>query len=341
MTPSFTPSAVFRAAALVGTALAGAASPLAAAEKVTFATNWFAQPEHGGYYQGIADGYYADCGLEVEIMPGGPQVNNRALMLAGRIDFNMGGNLLQAFSAVEQEIPMRIVAASFQKDPQVLMSHPDQGLDTWESLLDAEEYIIGDNGFQSYFQWMIGEFGFEASRRSPYTYNSAPFIAAPRSVQQGYLTSEPFAIANEAGFEPNLFLLADHGFDTYSTTIEVMQETLDERPELVQCFVDGTARGWYGYLYGDNAKANEMIKADNPDMSDEQIAFSIDKIKSYGLIDSGEALESGIGAMSAERIEGFYADMVAAGVVPDGLDVSQVYALDYTNKGVGMDMKPD
>ena len=328
-------------AASLACALAGAAFPAAAAEKVTFASNWFAQPEHGGFYQGVAAGHYADCGLEVEILPGGPQVNNRALLLAGRIDFNMGGNLLQAFSAIEQDIPLRIVAASFQKEPQVLMSHPDQGLDEWEDLLAAEEYIIGDNGFQSYFQWMIDEFGFDPSKRVPYTYNSAPFIAAPKSVQQGYITSEPFAIAQETGVEPNLFLLADAGFSTYSTTIEVMQETLDERPEVVECFVDGTAEGWYGYLYGDNAAANALIKADNPDMSDEQIAFSIDKIKRYGLIDSGDALELGIGAMTAERIEGFYRQMVEAGVVEDGLDVASIYTLDYTNEGVGMDTKPD
>jgi len=311
------------------------------AEKVSFATNWFAQPEHGGYYQGVAAGHYADCGLEVEIVPGGPQVNNRALLLAGKLDFNMGGNLLQAFSAIEQGIPLRIVAASFQKEPQVIMSHPDQGLDTWESLLEAEEYIIGDNGFQSYFQWMMDEFGFDASRRVPYTYNSAAFIASPRSVQQGYITSEPFAIEKEAGFAPNLFLLADAGFSTYSTTIEVMQKTLDERPETVECFVDATAQGWYGYLYGDNAAANELIKADNPEMSDEQIAFSIDKIKTYGLIDSGDTLEQGIGSMSAERIEAFYQKMVSAGVVADGLDIDKVYTLDYVNKGVGLDMKPD
>ena len=326
--------------ALLGSAALAVAAPSAAAEKVTFASNWFAQPEHGGYYQGVAGGHYAECGLEVEILPGGPQVNNRALLLAGRIDFNMGGNLLQAFSAIQEDIPLRIVAASFQKDPQVLMSHPDQGLDSWEDLLGAEEYIIGDNGFQSYFQWMIADFGFDASKRTPYTYNSAPFIAAPKSVQQGYITSEPFAIAKEAGFEPNLFLLADEGFETYSTTIEVMQATLDERPEIVECFVDGTAKGWYDYLYGDNAAANDLIRADNPDMTDEQIAFSIDTMKEYGLVESGDALELGVGAMTDERIEGFYRQMVDAGVIEDGLDIASVYTLDYVNEGVGMDLKP-
>lgn len=316
-------------------------SPLAAqaAEKVVFATNWLAQAEHGGYYQAVADGTYAACGLDVEIMQGGPQVSGRPLLLAGKIDFYMGGNMLQAFSAVEQNIPLRVVAASFQKEPQVLMSHPGQGLDTWEDLKNAEQYILGDEGFQSYFQWMITDFGFDAAKRVPYTFNPAPFIANPKSVQQGYVTSEPFAVEREAGFKPNLFLLADYGFETYATTIETMQKTIDERPEVVQCFVDGSAKGWYNYLYGDNAAANEMIKKDNPDMNDEQIAFSIATMKEFGIVDSGDTETMGIGAMNDERIAGFYASMVKAKVVADGLDIKKSYTLDFVNKGVGLDLK--
>ena len=319
-----------------------AVSPLAAhaAEKVVFATNWLAQAEHGGYYQAVADGPYAACGLEVEIMQGGPQVSGRPLLLAGRIDFYMGGNMLQAFSAVEQNIPLRVVAATFQTEPQVLMSHPGQGLDTWESLKDAEQYILGDEGFQSYFQWMITDFGFDPAKRVPYTFNPAPFIANPKSVQQGYITSEPFAVEREAGFKPNLFLLADYGFETYATTIETMQKTIDERPEVVQCFVDGSAKGWYNYLYGDNAAANDLIKADNPDMNDEQIAFSIETMKEFGIVDSGDSETMGIGAMTADRIAGFYASMVKAKVVPEGLDITKSYTLDFVNKGVGLDLKP-
>lgn len=316
-------------------------SPLAAqaAEKVVFATNWLAQAEHGGYYQAVADGTYAACGLDVEIMQGGPQVSGRPLLLAGKIDFYMGGNMLQAFAAVDQNIPLRVVAASFQKEPQVLMSHPGQGLDTWDDLKKADQYILGDEGFQSYFQWMITDFGFDAAKRVPYTFNPAPFIANPKSVQQGYVTSEPFAVEREAGFKPNLFLLADYGFETYATTIETMQKTIDERPDVVQCFVDGSAKGWYNYLYGDNAAANALIKKDNPDMNDEQIAFSIATMKEFGIVDSGDTATKGIGAMTDERIAGFYASMVKAKVVADGLDIKKAYTLDFVNKGVGLDLK--
>ncbi|TPK86526.1 ABC transporter substrate-binding protein [Mesorhizobium sp. B2-4-17] len=318
-----------------------AASTLGAAanEKVTFGTNWLAEPEHGGYYQAVADGTYAACGLDVTIMQGGPQVSGRPMLLAGKIDFYMGGNLLSAFDAVQQGIPMRVVAADFQKDPQVIMSHPGEGLDKWEDLKNADQYILGDEGVQTFFQWMVIELGFDASKRVPYTYNTAPFIANKKSIQQGYVTSEPFAVQKAGGFVPNQFLLADYGWDTYSTTIEVMQDTIDKKPEVVQCFVDGSAKGWYKYLYGDNKAANDMIKKDNPDMTDEQIAFSIEQMKKFGLADSGDTEKLGIGAMTDARIKSFYDKMVKAKVAPGGIDIKKAYTLAFVNKGVGLELK--
>jgi len=323
----------------VGALLGATASTAFANEKVTFMTNWLAQAEHGGYYQAVADGTYAACGLDVTIQQGGPQVSGRPLLLAGKIDFYMGGNLLQAFDAVQQDIPLRIVAATFQKDPQVVISHPGQGLDKWEDLPKADQYILGDEGMQSFFQWMVTDYGFDPAKRVPYTFNAAPFIANPKSIQQGYATSEPFAVEKEGGFKPNVFLLADYGFSTYATTIEAMQKTIDERPQVVQCFVDGSAKGWYNYLYGDNKAANEAIKKDNPDITDEQIAFSIKQLKDHGIVDSGEAEKLGIGAMTDERVADFYAKMVKAKVLADGLDVEKAYTLQFVNKGVGLDLK--
>jgi len=315
-----------------------AAAPALALDDVAFGTNWIAQAEHGGYYQAIADGTYEACGLNVSIRPGGPQVNNRALLLAGKIDFLMGGNILQAFSAVKEGIPLKVVAAHFQKEPQVILTHPGEGFDTWESLTKATLFL-GDNGFQSYYQWMMTEFGFTADQRKPYTFNPAPFIADKKSGQQGYVTSEPFAVEREGGFKPNTFLIADYGFNSYATTVEVMQKTIDENPAWVQCFVDGSAIGWTNYLYGDNAKANALIQADNPDMTDEQIAFSIEAMKQYGIVDSGESLELGIGAMTDERFKSFYDKMVASGVVDSGIDYKSAYTLAFVNKGVGLDIK--
>jgi NitT/TauT family transport system substrate-binding protein len=251
----------------------------------------------------------------------------------------MGGNMQQAFDAVKEGIPLRVVAASFQKEPQVVMSHPGVGLDKWEDLKNADQYIIGDEGAQSFLLWMAEAYGFDVSKRIPYTFNPAAFIANPKSIQQGYVTSEPFAVEKEGGFVPNQFLLADYGYSTYSTTIEAMQDTIDKRPQVVQCFVDGSAKGWYNYLYGDNKAANEMIKKDNPEITDEQIAFSISQMKKFGIVDSGDTEKMGIGAMTDARMQDFYDKMVAAKVMPAGIDIKKSYTLDFVNKGVGLDLK--
>lgn len=322
-------------------ALALAAAPALAQDlrEIRYGTNWVAQAEHGGYYQAVVDGTYEACGLDVEIVPGGPQANNRMLLPVGRIDFYMGGNMIQAFSAIQEGIPTVVVAASFQKEPQILMSHPGVH-DTFESLKNSQSIFVGREGLATFYQWLISEYGFTEEQTKPYTFNPAPFIADPDSVQQGYLTSEPLAVEREAGFTPNVFLLADYGFDTYSTTIETRRELVENEPEVVQCFVDASAIGWYNFLYGDNTAALEAIKADNPEMTDEQLAYSIEKMKEYGIVDSGDALELGIGAMTDARMKSFFDKMVTAGLFPADLDYTQAYTLDFVNKKVGMELKP-
>ncbi|MEM1286031.1 MAG: ABC transporter substrate-binding protein [Pseudomonadota bacterium] len=305
---------------------------------VVFGTNWLAQAEHGGFYQSVADGTYAECGLDVSIVPGGPQVNNRALMLAGRMDFHMGGDVLSAFLAAEQDIPVVAVAAMFQKHPQVIIAHPGEA-DSWDELKDLT-LLIGDNGFQGYYRWMIAEHGFTVEQRVPYTFNPAPFLADTSMGMQGYLSSEPYVIETEGGFTPNVFLIADAGFATYATTIETMAGTIAESPEVVECFVEGSILGWYNYLYGDNAAANEMILADNPEMSQDKIDFAIEKMMEFGIVDSGDTLELGIGALTDEKIDAFYAQMVDAGVIGDGLDYSATYTTQFVNQGLGLDLRP-
>ncbi len=320
-------------------ALILSAAPLHAENaKVVFGTNWLAQAEHGGFYQSVADGTYAACGLDVEIVSGGPQVNNRALLLAGRIDYHMGGDMLQAFNAVAEGIPVVAVAAVFQKHPQVILAHPGVA-DTWEDLKKLT-LLIGDNGFTSYYQWMIAAHGFTAEQREPYTFNPAPFIADPQKGMQGFLSSEPYAVEKEGGFVPNVFLIADAGYSTYATTIETMADTIANKPNEVKCFVEGSIIGWYNYLYGDNTAANALIMEANPDMTQDKIDFAIEKMLSEGIVDSGDAETLGIGVMTAEKVSDFYTKMVDAGVIADGIDWQASFTTEFVGSGVGMDLKP-
>jgi NitT/TauT family transport system substrate-binding protein len=302
---------------------------------VTFGTNWVAQAEHGGFYQSVADGTYEACGLNVTILPGGPQVNNQALMLAGRIDFYMGGTL-DAFFGVAEGLPLVNVMASFQKDPQVIISHPGR-VSSFQDLTDLT-MIVQDGA--TYYEWMKAAYGFNDEQRQPYTFNSAPFLVNTDSAMQGYLSSEPYAIEVETGMVPDVWLIADAGFSAYSTTIQTLAETVETQPEVVKCFVEGSIRGWYNYIYGDNSAANDLILSDNPDMTMDKIEFAIAKMKDEGIVDSGDTETLGIGAMTDERMNDFYAKMVEAGVIEAGLDISTSYSLDFVNAGLGLDLKP-
>ena len=322
---------------LMAVVFAGSMASAEELKKAVFGTNWLAQAEHGGFYQSVADGTYAECGLDVSILPGGPQVNNRALMMADKIQFHMGGDLLQAFSSVAEGIPVVSVAATFQKHPQVILAHPGKA-ETFEDLKDLT-LLIGDNGFRSYYRWMMAEYGFTVEQRIPYTFNPAPFLADENKGMQGYLSSEPYVVEKTGGFAPMVFLIADAGYSTYATTIETMAHTIESDPEYVQCFVDGSIKGWYNYLYNDRSAADELIKADNPEMTDDKIAFAVSKMLENGIVDSGDALELGIGAITDEKVEDFYNKMVNSGVIEDEIDWKVAYTTEFVNAGVGMDLK--
>jgi len=337
MNPAFLPRALTAAVFAVIAALVPARAQTL--DKVSFGTNWVAEAEHGGFFQAVADGTYKNYGLDVTIVPGGPNNNNRMLLTAGKLDFFMSANTLQSFDAVANNVPLVTVAAIFQKDPQVLLTHPEVKVTKLEDLKPLT-LLVSKEGMTSYFQWLKSEYGFSESKVKPYTFNSQPFIVNKQSAMQGYVTSEPYAVEKAAGFKPGVTLLADYGFNSYSTLIETRREIVDKKPDLVQRFVDASIIGWYNYLYGDNKPANAMIKQLNPDMTDELLAYSVGKMKEYGIVDSGDSLRNGIGAMTDERMASFFDKMVRAGVVHRDIDYRQAYTLRFANKAVGLDLRP-
>jgi NitT/TauT family transport system substrate-binding protein len=261
------------------------------------------------------------------------------LLIAGKIDFFMTANTLMSFDAVTNNVPVVSVAAIFQKDPQVLISHPESKVGKIEDLKPLTLFVSKD-GMGSYFQWLKSEYGFSDKNVRPYNFNPQPFIAMAQSAMQGYVTSEPFAVEKAAGVKPNVLLLADYGFNTYSTLIETRADVIIKKPDLVQRFVDASIVGWYNYLYGDNSAANAMIKKLNPEMTDDLLAYSVAKMKEYGIVDSGDSLKNGIGAMTDERVTSFFDKMVRAGVLKPDIDYRKSYTLRFVNKGVGLELRP-
>ncbi len=341
MNPAFLPRTLTAAVAAAVLALMAALAPARGQtlDKVSFGTNWVAEAEHGGFFQAVADGTYRKYGLDVTIVPGGPNSNNRMLLIAGKLDFFMSANTLQSFDAVANKVPLVTVAAIFQKDPQVFLTHPEVKITKLEDLKPLT-LLVSKEGVTSYFQWLKSEYGFSESKVKPYTFNPQPFIVNKQSAMQGYVTSEPYAVEKAAGFKPNVVLLADYGFNAYSTLIETRTEIVDKKPDLVQRFVDASVIGWYNYLYGDNKPGNAMIKQLNPEMTDELLAYSVAKMKEYGIVDSGDTLKDGIGAMTDARVASFFDKMVRAGVVRRDIDYRQAYTLRFANKGVGLNLRP-
>ena len=325
--------------ALAMLATAPSATPSQAAEPVSFGTNWQAQAEHGGFYQALAKGFYAERGLDVEIMQGGPQVNFRQQLAAGQLDFYMGGNKFGQFEFLQQGVPVVSVAAIFQKDPLAFLAHPGTGVDGFDDL-GGKTLLLSSFNKLTVWPWLESQFGLQEEQVKPYMFSAAPFLADENTVQQGYVTAEPFVIRREGGFEPVVLLAADAGFDTYSTLIQTTRQMVDEKPEIVQAFVDASILGWVDYLYGDPSPGNALILEHNPEMTEENIAYSIQAMKDYGIVDSGDARTLGIGAMTDDRWQGFFEKAVAWGTVDADLPYREGYTLAFVNQGVGVDRLP-
>jgi NitT/TauT family transport system substrate-binding protein len=314
----------------IGLALCALAAPAGAAAgtPVTFVTDWKAQAEHGGFYEALAEGLYAKRGLAVKIVQGGPSVNVPQLIAGGAADMGIGSNDFIALNIVKAGAPIRAVMAVFQKDPQVLITHPRKDI---RSLADmkGKPIMISDAATSAFWPWLKAKYGFEDSQIRKYTFNLAPFLVDPGAIQEGYLTSEPYTIEKQGRFKPQVFLLADNGYPGYANMVFAAQKWIDTKPQAVQAFVDATAEGWRDYLYGNPVPANALIQRDNPDMTGDVIAQAIAKMKSYGI--AGPASEKGahIGRMTDAQWKLFFDTMTAEGLYPKTLDYRKAYTLKF------------
>jgi NitT/TauT family transport system substrate-binding protein len=313
--------------------LAALGAPARAADRITFGTDWLAEAEHGGFYQALADGAYARAGLEVVIKQGGPQVNTPLLLATGFYDFAIISNDSQALNLVREGSPYVIVAAFFQKDPDILMAHKEAGFAS-PADMKGHPVLIASAAWDSFWKFLVVKFGFTHDQGRPYTFNLAPFLADKKLIQQGYLTSEPFT-ARAAGADPAVFLLADYGYSSYATMVMTSRKLVAEKPDLVQRFVDASILGWRSFMHGDNAKAIDLITKDNPDYPRALAKQSVAAMNEHGIVESGDAQPLGIGAMTEARWKEFFDLMVAAGVYKPDLDWHAAYTLQFVNKGVG------
>ncbi len=314
------------AAAVISLCLLPGGPHAAELTKMVFVTNWYAEAEHGGFYQAVADGSYRRQGLDVEVRMGGPQVNVMQLLLAGQADLVMGYDL-QVIKGLEQNLPLVTVGATFQKDPVVLIAHPDV---TSLPELKSRSLLIGQASETTFWPWLKARYGFADSQKRPYAFSVAPFLVDKNVAQQGYLTSEPASI-EKAGIKPTLFLLADVGYPPYAETIVTTRSVLGAKPELIRRFLQATAEGWKHYLE-DPTKGNALIKKANPQMEDSLLAFGVAKMREYGLVTGSDAGTQGILTMTDARWKQTFDFMVSAGMVRADMDYHKAYTLQFVRE---------
>ncbi|HEY0436963.1 MAG TPA: ABC transporter substrate-binding protein [Phenylobacterium sp.] len=308
-----------------------AKAPAPGRTAIRFATDWKAEAEHGGFYQALAEGEYARRGLDVTLIQGGPGSNVPQQLAAGAIDMGVGSNSFIVMNLAQEKVPVKAVAAVFQKDPQVLIAHPDTGVKTLADL-KGHPILLGDASISAFWVWLKAKYGFTDDQVRKYAFNSAPFLADKRAAQQGYLTSEPYSIEKETGMKPVVFLLADNGYPGYATMILAPDSLIAKNPAAVKAFVEATAKGWRDYLYGDPTPANTLIKKDNPEMTQDILDQARAKMKAYGLVDGGDAKTGGIGVMTDARWRTFFDIAASQGVYPKTLDPKGAYTLQFLAK---------
>ncbi len=318
---------------VLGAVAMGLSTAAFALDKLTFGTDWVAEGEHGGYYQAKAAGIYEKYGLDVTIVPGGPQVNNPQLVASGTVDAVLL-TALQEIRFAKEGVPLVGVAAIYQKNPQIFMAHKSQG---FKSLADLKDHPIMVSSFarDAYWPWMKMKFGYTDEQIRPYTFNLGPFLHDPTVIQQGYITNEPFT-AEKEGSDPQSFLFADEGYKDYAHLISVRKDTLEKRRDVIQRFINATIEGWQQFLDGDPSKAFALIQQANPEMKMESLVHSREALKEHGIVESGDAKTLGIGAMTDERWKQLFDEMVKAGMYPADVDYKSAYDLSLINKKFGL-----
>jgi NitT/TauT family transport system substrate-binding protein len=289
--------------------------------RIVFATDWLAQAEHGGFYQALAEGTYRKHGLDVTIRMGGPQVNGLQLLAAGQLDIVMA-DALQVLAAAEQKVPIVAIAATFQKNPTVIIAHP--GIAKLEDL-KGRPIAVSAASNTTFWPWLKQRYGFTDDQKRPYAFSVQPFLVDPKLSQQGFATSEPFSV-EKGGVNPVVFLLAELGYPPYSEVLAVTRDTLLRRADVLARFVRASAEGWKSYL-ANPAPGNALIKRENPQMPDELLAYGHRKMREYAIVTGSDTATGGLLTMSDARWRQTIDFLTSAGLAKPNVDYASAFTL--------------
>ena len=285
--------------------------------KVRLLTNWFAEPEHGGFYHAVATGLYDKAGLDVELRQGGPSLNVMQLLAGGEADVVMSYDI-QIMTASEKGIPVKAIFTCFQFDLIGLLTRPD--VNSLAELKGRKVYFAG-SGYSTYWPWLKQKYGYTDDMAGPKASNLQTFITDPTSAVAGYITSEPY-VAEQHNIATKFFLFANDGYPTYANTMATTADFIKNNPDAVAAFTRASLEGWKAYMQ-DPTAGNALIKKINTNMDDGQINFGLKKIREVKAIESGDAATMGIGVITPERWQKTRDFLVSANLLAAGTDTTQ------------------
>lgn len=310
---------------LLGGALAAPfVRPARAARPFTLVTNWYAEPEHGGFFQAQATGLYRDAGLEVVIQPGSPQLNVVQLLLGGEADAVIGFDP-QVLIQVARGVPIMTVAAMFQFDQEGLLVHDDI---TRIEQLRGHTLMIASASQTGFWPWLKLRFGFTDDQARPYNNNVQPFLMDRMVATQAIATAEPCTM-RASGVPVRFLPFHDAGYPTYSCTIVMRRDVAERDPGRIRAFVEASARGYRDYLGGDPGPANRLILSQNPVLNQGQIDCAVGVMRATSVITGGDAAHGGIGVMTAARWQATAEFLTHYRLLPQGVDWRRAFSLDY------------
>ncbi|MBE3553803.1 MAG: ABC transporter substrate-binding protein [Thermicanus sp.] len=291
---------------------------------VTQVTNWFAEPEHGGQYAALVKGFYKEAGLDMTIMPGGPQVSSTQIVSSGKALFGMtqADDLLLAR---KQGIPIVAIAALFQTNPQGLIYHTDSGIKDFPDLNGHPVYVATG---ATYWEYLKKKYQLTDVKEMKYTGSLVNFINDKTAVTQGYITSEPFTLS-EKGVDVKMLLNADSGYNPYANVLFTTEKTIKEQPELVKAFVEASIKGWE-YYKDHYEEINQFIQEKNPDISLEAMKYGAEKQMDF--VYGGDAKEASVGIMSEERWNTLMDQMIEIKLLDQKEEVSKVFTNQFIPK---------
>jgi len=289
---------------------------------IVFQTDWYPQPEMGGFYQAQLEGLYKSAGLDVKIVPGGPMVIADQQVASGAAQFGMGSSD-QQLVAVSRGLPLVSVAATMQHDPQALMLHEESPIHSFEQL-DGKTIAVKPGSI--WFQYLVKRYNLTHVREVPATYSVATFLNDPAYIQQCFVTSEPFTV-QQHGAKARTMLIGSTGYQPYRVFFTSRQFPA-AHPDIVAKFVQASIQGWKDYL-ADPTRTDAELSKLNPAMSAAQMQFSVDTLKSGHFIDGDGTPNSHLGHFTAERWATTYRQLVDLHVIANPIDPTTAYTLQF------------